>query len=128
MNDTLTYAGVLNVFTCPVCGITYGAPDEFVKAQRRDGGKVYCCRGHELGWDETEAQRLRKRLATAEATATHYRDQAEAAERSRRAIKGHLTRVKRRVAAGVCPCCNRTFKDLGRHMAGQHPDYAGAAE
>jgi hypothetical protein len=34
-----------------------------------------------------------------------------------------MTRIKKRVAAGVCPCCNRSFKDLARHMAGQHPDY-----
>lgn len=27
------------------------------------------------------------------------------------------------VGAGVCPCCNRTFKNLARHMAGQHPGF-----
>lgn len=25
-------------------------------------------------------------------------------------------------------CCNRSFKDLARHMAGQHPDYADGGE
>ena len=32
-----------------------------------------------------------------------------------------LTRVKNRVSRGVCPNCNRTFKDLARHMASKHP-------
>lgn len=39
------------------------------------------------------------------------------------AIKGVATRIKRRVSAGVCPCCNRTFQCLARHMATKHPDY-----
>ena len=49
-----------------------------------------------------------------------------AAERSAAAYKGHLTRVKRRVGNGVCPCCNRTFKNLADHMTTKHPDYAGS--
>lgn len=27
-------------------------------------------------------------------------------------------------APRVCPCCNRTFQNVARHIAGQHPDYA----
>ena len=38
-------------------------------------------------------------------------------------MKGQVTRIKKRVANGVCPCCNRTFKDLAAHMSTQHPDY-----
>ncbi|HEX9950777.1 MAG TPA: hypothetical protein VGB53_03340 [Rubricoccaceae bacterium] len=53
-----------------------------------------------------------------------YRDergnQVEAERQKRRAAaqKGAHTRTKKRIAAGVCPCCNRTFQDLARHMAG----------
>lgn len=31
--------------------------------------------------------------------------------------------MKNRVANGVCPCCNRHFENLERHMKGQHPDF-----
>jgi hypothetical protein len=34
-----------------------------------------------------------------------------------------VTKLKQRVANGVCPCCHRSFVNLHRHMAGQHPDY-----
>lgn len=27
-----------------------------------------------------------------------------------------------RAHAGVCPCCNRTFKQLAAHMKTKHPD------
>lgn len=26
-------------------------------------------------------------------------------------------------ACGVCPCCNRSFTNVRRHMTSQHPDY-----
>ncbi len=35
-----------------------------------------------------------------------------------------MTKVKKRAANGVCPCCNRTFSDLARHMKAKHPDFA----
>lgn len=37
--------------------------------------------------------------------------------------RGQLTKLKRRVSNGVCPCCNRSFADLHRHMTEKHPDY-----
>lgn len=40
------------------------------------------------------------------------------------AARGQVTRLKNRAAAGVCPCCNRTFHQLVRHMAAKHPDFA----
>lgn len=27
-----------------------------------------------------------------------------------------------RIGAGICPCCNRTFSQLARHMQSKHPD------
>jgi hypothetical protein len=32
--------------------------------------------------------------------------------------------MKKRAVAGVCPCCNRHFRELERHMASKHPKYA----
>ena len=39
--------------------------------------------------------------------------------------KAAKTRLKNRVGKGVCPCCNRSFANLKRHMASQHPEFAG---
>lgn len=52
------------------------------------------------------------------------RDQVKA---SNRALKGVVTRTKKRVGNGVCPCCNRTFQQLARHMEAKHPEYADSA-
>jgi hypothetical protein len=29
---------------------------------------------------------------------------------------------------GVCPCCNRTFQQLARHMKAKHPGYGPTDE
>jgi len=52
------------------------------------------------------------------------RERAERTERRLSAQKGVTTRIKNRVANGVCPCCKRSFTDLRRHMETKHPKYA----
>ena len=56
------------------------------------------------------------------------RSSARAAERSNRALRGHLTRQRKRAAAGMCPCCRRTFENVARHMESQHPGYGEATQ
>ncbi len=52
------------------------------------------------------------------------RRRTELEYRSKIAVKGHLTRTKKRIANGVCPCCQRSFENLHKHMKTQHPDFA----
>lgn len=115
---------------CGECGVVFGMTEDYQEQRKKDGKSWYCPNGHSRVYRETEADRLRKQLARAEqerdrarANATHYRDQADAEERAHRATKGQVTKLRKRIANGVCPCCKRTFANLGRHIAGQHPDY-----
>ena len=58
-------------------------------------------------------------------------DQLAAAERSARAYRGHLTRMRNRIAAGVCPVpgCRRTgLTQTLRHIASQHPEWLAEHE
>lgn len=117
---------------CSGCGVTFAMPD-FVLAERRNTSKrFHCPNGCHQYFGETEADRLRKQLAREKAAhdqtrAEEYRQRELAkADRHRcRAFKGQVTKIKNRVSKGVCPCCNRFFKNLHRHMASKHPDYAG---
>lgn len=45
-------------------------------------------------------------------------------ERAVKAAGTRASKLKLRAANGVCPCCNRTFKQLAAHMSSQHPKYA----
>lgn len=113
----------LEVHDCCVCGIHFGVPPRLTQQKREKGGTFYCPNGHQLGWDETELDRLRKQAERARAAQTAANDQRAAAERSNRALRGVITRERRRVANGLCPCCKRSFANLAQHMSGQHPDY-----
>jgi len=91
----------------------------------------YCWRGHAQHFTgKTDAERaIEERNAArderdrAKREVEYYRARADKMERSRAAYKGRVTRIKKRIGNGVCPCCNRTFSNLGRHMASQHPGY-----
>jgi len=89
--------------------------------------KFYCAEcGKVQVYGYGERQRLEHENKRLEQERNRARNQAAAERRSKNAIKGHHTRTKKRVAAGVCPCCNRSFENLGRHMKHQHPDYLEA--
>lgn len=132
---TTTVLVTLIAETCCNCGVVFGIADGQHARLRRNGDWFWCPNGHQQRYTKTEADRLREDLARAErerdrarANATHYRDQADAEQRAHRATKGQVTRLRKRVANGVCPCCNRSFANLARHMAGQHPDYSGSGD
>jgi hypothetical protein len=120
--------------TCGACGIVFGLPTEFRKKRVADGQLFYCPNGHHIGWSKSEdpaVKELRAKLASettrrerAETDAQWQRQQRLVVDRQNRARKGVITRIKNRVKHGVCPCCNRTFQNLGRHMEGQHPDWS----
>jgi uncharacterized Zn finger protein (UPF0148 family) len=137
MSNTLTGVNTLLIRNCPTCGIQYAVPKDFLDAKRRSNGDWYCPNGHSLVFKRTEADELKDKLAAeqsrraqAEANAEFYKqrnainiDRAETAERKAIARKGVITRMKKRAAHGVCPCCNRTFKQLAQHMKAKHPEY-----
>ena len=66
------------------------------------------------------AERLQKYAEEGRASA---RRATRAADHRARSYKGHLTRQRKRSVAGTCPCCNRTFQQLARHMKSKHPKY-----
>jgi len=114
--------------TCCDCGVAFGMPESYQQMLRRNAGReFYCPNGHAQQYmGETFDQQLKR----AKAQAAFHRDQREAAERQLRAQRAATTRARnrlakttKRVAAGVCPCCNRTFKQLARHMENKHPEY-----
>lgn len=109
---------------CITCGVQFGVTAQFDRRRLADKQSFYCPNGHAQAYVESEAARLRKQLEQARARATSTADQLEAERKAHAATKGQLTKTRKRVAGGVCPCCNRSFVNLGRHMAGQHPDYA----
>jgi hypothetical protein len=112
------------IHQCGVCGVIWGLEDTFMDGRRDDHKGWDCPNGHGFVFKgESERDRLRREVAEERRRVQATRDLLHSEERSHAATRGHLTRTKKRVAQGVCPCCNRTFQQLLRHMANKHPDY-----
>lgn len=129
-----TFSGYheLEVLACPSCGVLYGAPKRLIDDRRDHPDRnVWCPNGHSIHWPgPTEADRLRESLRRARDVTAAERARREQAEAHASAMKGQATRARNerdrlqhRAAAGVCPCCTRSFKQLRRHMRSQHPDF-----
>lgn len=125
----------MNGFTqleCFRCKVMFWLPDDLYRSSRRDEAIFfYCPHGHRQHFPagetaETKLRRERDRLkqdqARLEDELRRQRQLRDAAERSASAYKGQTTRLKNRAKAGLCPCCNRHFDNLQRHIATKHPD------
>ena len=113
--------------TCGECGCTFGLLEHHYKELADSNGSFCCPNGHGRRFTgETAAQkaaRLEKALQFAQEDKIFWRDEAEARAKELQYKKASLTKLKNRVAKGICPCCNRGFTNLQRHMETQHPDY-----
>lgn len=123
------------IINCYKCGISFAVPATIRKRWIDSGDAFYCPHGHSQAYSKStvkqkdrEIRNLQKRLEWQAKDASNARSQRDRAEARRRAEKAAKTRLKNRVANGVCPCCKRTFDDLQRHMATKHPTYAKQAE
>lgn len=120
---SFTYTEKLTIVHC-TCGVAFAIP-EALNSQALDHRKsIFCPLGHQWHYTESMQTILERERRAHRAT----RELLHAEERSHVATRGHLTRTKKRVAAGVCPCCGRTFQQLARHMAAKHPDYSKEAQ
>jgi len=115
---------------CTQCGVVYFFPEKWCvnAAEKKTGWE--CPNGHGQMFRDSERDQLRRerdrlkqRLAQKDDEINWQRDRREAAEHTARAYKGHVTRIKRRVGKGSCPCCKRHFTNLEKHMASKHPEY-----
>lgn len=110
---------------CARCDMVFATTARFMKARRNDHDNFYCPAGHSNHYpQESKSEILARQLLEARRDISIERDNVRRLEYQRRAEKAAKTRLKNRIAAGVCPCCNRTFKQLAAHMKNKHPEYS----
>lgn len=114
---------MLEEITCWVCGIKFAMPRPYSQRKRENGGGFSCPNGDRLAFGESELDKIRRERDRLQQRIAQKDDDISAAERRVTAAKGQITRLKNRANAGVCPCCNRTFSNMARHMKTQHPDH-----
>lgn len=120
---------------CASCGIYFGFPESFEAVKRRTGATFYCPNGHPQVYPdkamlETQLAELKKQVTRQiaerdqiQAQRDYYEQEATRKGRELKTVRTAKTRMENRVKHGVCPCCNRSFVQLARHMASKHPDF-----
>jgi hypothetical protein len=124
--------------TCFRCKCQMWIPDELNSSALRARGEIpfFCAYGHKQYYIEGESEetklrrerdRLTQRLAEKDDEIQRQRELRKTTERQLSASKGQVTKIKNRVGHGICPCCNRTFENLARHMGSKHPTFTAEA-
>lgn len=130
-NEQTTWVEEFRVTDCASCGIVFAVPATFDRRRRDDARSFYCPNGHTLTYAESKADRLQRELDHARRRVS-WRDEELAAARQlaktndhrARAYKGQLTKMRKRLAAGVCPVagCKRSWTELHDHIETCHPE------
>jgi len=132
--QVFTSQGTLWLELCCTCKTPFAISDQLhtVMLQRAENGSFYCPNGHaqcyasgetELDKMRRERDRLAQQIAYKDDVIRDVRNDRDSAQRRLWAARGQITKIKKRVGNGVCPCCSRTFTNLARHMASQHSEY-----
>lgn len=123
--STIEATTTLEVIECGVCHIHFAMPKWMYRDRLSDKGWFWCPSGHQIHYmgerDSDKVQRLAGQLDQARTVANDLRARLDYQQRATKANATRLRKLKTRVSNGVCPCCNRTFQNLQRHMASKHP-------
>jgi NMD protein affecting ribosome stability and mRNA decay len=134
MGTVFQMAIQFEVLACGECGIEFAAPEWWVR-RRKEGAEgkrdFYCPNGHPRVFvGETEAAKYKRLYEQEQAAKIRMQESRDAAyKRERNAEiqakreRTRRTKLEQRARGGVCPCCNRSFTALARHMATKHPDF-----
>lgn len=117
---------LINCGPCWKCKCDMSLPEELYRAAKRTTSiSFYCAYGHAQIFSEGESEETKLRRERDRAVQANARIEEERREAVARAEKAEAAtkRLKKRVAAGSCPCCKRNFSNMARHIKQQHPDF-----
>lgn len=131
---------VLNSLQCcyEKCGVWFALDSVYEERRRKDKKSFVCPNGHKQGFYgksavEKENDKLRQDLEDERRRVIRERNWRETAEREATAAKrrasaarGQVTKMKNRMAHGICPVpgCKRSgFTSVQGHIASKHPGW-----
>lgn len=123
--EGISYQKTITMITveCCSCGVVFGMPSDLNERFMNDPDKYfYCPNGHSQHYAKSKEQRLREE---AERKLQNKENELANLAATKIQLENELQKAQRkikRVQNGVCPCCNRTFKDLAAHMKTKHPE------
>lgn len=124
-NETINFT----MIECYKCGVPFMVPERLRQNWLKSKDEFFCPNGHGQIYTKSTAQILEEKMER----------QKQLHERELEVIQNRLLdevnlrqdeekkrkksdRLLKRVHNGVCPCCNRSFVNLQRHMKTKHPE------
>jgi RNase P subunit RPR2 len=109
---------------CCNCHMLFGMTKEFYDERKeKKGTEFFCPKGHSQHYTgESDAQRYKRMLEEANKKNTDLAGRVHGAETARGIAEKKAKRLLKRIRAGVCPHCQRTFSQLARHIESKHPE------
>ncbi|MEQ8636877.1 helix-turn-helix domain-containing protein [Gimesia maris] len=106
------------------CNIEFGLPRSLYDECKEEGTEFHCPKcGCSRVFVEPEKQKLKKEIERLKGRVHSSECKRRDAESQRNAARKSHRKMRDRVKNGVCPCCNRSFDNLLKHMKSKHPEY-----
>ena len=126
IGEEMEVSTVLCQITCGVCGGVYAILERYRQHKAEQGGYwhcPYCQNTWGFSKEVSLIEKAQREARTANDMLARERAEHEQTTMSLRAHKAAKTRLKNRIANGICPCCNRYFKNLHKHIKTEHPKF-----
>lgn len=125
--DTVIINGERHIVNqCGTCAVWHTIPEVVFDTCYKEGGYWHCPNGHSRGYrtgeDKRKEDAIRQERDRLKQDAARLQDELAAERKRAEDAEKKALHTKRRALAGVCPCCNRTFLNMQRHMKSKHPN------
>lgn len=135
---SIVFVAQVNLITveCCNCHVVFAMPKEWNDHFRKTHQSFYCPAGHGQSYGgesdiekaKREELRLKREELRLQSLLNIERHARTVAEKAQQKAELQKRRLEKRIAAGVCPCCNRTFGNLAHHMETQHKGELGSGK
>lgn len=113
----------MHIVACATCFIDFGIPEQMERFKRKDHTWFYCPAGHQNRYSaESEEEKLRRERDLLKQQGAQKDDDIKRMREGWEKAEREKQRIEKRAKAALCPCCNRSFGNLARHMKTKHPD------
>jgi hypothetical protein len=121
MAQTIDRTTTFVVEDCCNCFIPFAMTQAFQERRRKDKAWFYCPNGHAQQYTgKSDDQLLRDQKQQTASALEEARIQAAKVKQ----LEQEAARLRKRTQGGTCPCCNRSFVQLARHMKTKHPEHS----